>query len=173
VNPQGSWVGRYVNRESVIAQGISAEGLVTDLITGNAAVRTAVFRELGGFDETIRVAGGEDTDFGYRLRSAGHRIVYAPAARVHHESRVDLFGYLRMIFRHGRGRRRLGERFPSYRLRLPYLRLFWLSWPLRSWMPKDYRRYRSAAVSAPEALAYVLLRYLENLARVAGYIRGA
>jgi GT2 family glycosyltransferase len=173
INVDESWVGRYINREAVIDHVVSRDGSVAQLITGNAGIRAGVFRELGGFDEMISVAGGEDTEFSLRLRAAGHNIVYAPEARVHHQSRVDVSGYLRMIFRHGRGRRRLGERFPSYRLRYPHLRLLWLAWPLRSWMVKDFRRYRSTDASAVEALGYVLLRYLENLARVAGYIRGA
>jgi hypothetical protein len=87
-------------------------------------------------------------------------------------SQVALAGYLRMIFRHGRGRRRLGERFPAYRLKFPYLRLLWLAWPIRTWMLRDYLRYRRAGVRAIEAERYVFLRYLENLARVVGYIRG-
>jgi GT2 family glycosyltransferase len=172
INPNEGWVGRYINLEAVIDHVVSRDGTVAELITGNAGVRAEVFRELGGFDEMIRVAGGEDTEFSLRLWAAGHHIVYAPEARVRHQSRVGLSGYLRMIFRHGRGRRRLCERFPVYRLRFPGLRLVWLAWPLRSWMPKDYLRYRSAAVPANEAFRYVLLRYLENLVRVAGYIRG-
>jgi GT2 family glycosyltransferase len=172
VNREDDWVGRYINRESVIAHVVSKDGSVTELVTANLGVRAHVFREMGGFDEVIRVAGGEDTEFSLRLRAAGHQIVYAPEARVLHESRVGLYGYLRMIFRHGRGRKRLGERFPSYRLRFPHLRLLWLMWPLRLWMLEDFLRYRSAAIPATEALRYILLRYLQNLARVAGYIRG-
>ena len=172
VNAEGSWIGRYVNRESVIDHVAAADGSVAELITGNAAVRTPVFRALGGFDEAIRVAGGEDTEFSVRLRAAGHVIARAVEARVFHESRIGLADYLRMIFRHGRGRRRLGERFPAYRLRFPLLRLLWVVWPLRAWMAADYRRYRRAGVGRREAAGYVLVRYLENPVRLAGYIRG-
>jgi GT2 family glycosyltransferase len=172
INREDDWVGRYIKQESVIGHVLSEDGSVTEFITANVGVRAHVFREMGGFDEAIRVAGGEDTEFSLRLRAAGHQIVYAPDARVLHESRVGLSSYLRMIFRHGRGRRRLGERFPAYRLRFPHLRLLWLAWPLRPWVLKDFLRYRSAAIPATDALRYVLLRYLQNLARVAGYIRG-
>lgn len=172
VNREVEWVGRYINREGVIAHVVSAEGWVEGLITGNCGISASLFRELGGFDETIRVAGGEDTDLGLRLRARGHRIALAADARVHHESHVGLGNYLRMIFRHGRGRRRLGERFPAYRLAVPYLRLVWLAWPLRTWMARDFTRYRRAGVAAPEAARYIGLRYLENLVRVAGYLRG-
>jgi GT2 family glycosyltransferase len=172
VNRETSWVGRYVNRESIIDHHFDLEGRVAEMVTGNAGVRADVFRELGGFDETIRVAGGEDTEFGLRLRQGGRRIVHAPLARIHHPAPASLGEYLRMIFRHGQGRRRLGERFPDYRIRFPYLRILWLLWPLRAWMVRDYRRYRNASVDAAEARRYVFLRYLENPARVAGYIRG-
>ena len=172
VNREESWIGRYVNRESVIDHVPAADGSVAELITGNAAVRAGIFHELGGFDEAIRVAGGEDTEFSLRLRAAGHRIARAPAARVFHESRIGVSDYLRMIFRHGRGRRRLGERFPAYRLRFPFLRLLWVTWPLRAWMAADYRRYRRGGVPRAEAAGYVLVRYLENPVRLAGYLRG-
>jgi len=172
INPQGSWVGRYINRENVIAHVVSPEGFVMELVTGNAGIRASVFEQLGGFDEAIRVAGGEDTEFGLRLRASGRKIAYAPDARVHHDSTVDLRGYLRMIYRHGRGRRRLGERFPEFRMSLPLLRMGWLAWPLRSWMVRDFARYRRGGISPGESLSYLLLRYLENIARLAGYIRG-
>ena len=173
INREETWVGRYINREHVIDHVLSADGTVQQLITANAGVGADIFTRLGGFDEAIRVAGGEDTEFSLRLRAAGLRIVSAPAARVHHHSPVDLGGYLRMIHRHGRGRRRLGERFPAHRVSLPALRLAWLTWPFRSWILRDYRRYRRAAMPAREALRYVLLRYLENITRMAGYLRGS
>jgi GT2 family glycosyltransferase len=173
INAEKTWVGRYVNCERVIDHVVSPHGVVEELITSNAGVRADVFRQLGGFDEAIRVAGGEDTEFSLRLRATGLQIAAAPDARVHHESRVDLRGYLRMIYRHGRGRRRLGARFPVYRLCVPRLRLAWLTWPIRLWVVRDYLRYRHTSVPRGEALRYVSLRYLENIVRMAGYIRGS
>lgn len=173
INREEGWVGRYVNRESVIHQVLASDGSVAELITGNAAVLSSVFEQVGGFDEAIRVAGGEDTEFSFRLRAAGHRIVSAPGARVRHLSApTDVWGYLRMIFRHGRGRRRLATRFPAYGFRFAAVRLLWLAWPVRGWMLRDYRRYRAGGVGQAEACRYVVLRYLENITRVAGYLRG-
>jgi GT2 family glycosyltransferase len=173
VNRDDTWVGRYINREHVIDHVALPGGTVKELITCNAGVRADIFSGLGGFDEAIRVAGGEDTEFSLRLHAAGLRIVSAPAARVHHDAQADLSGYLSMIYRHGRGRRRLGQRFPAYSLDVPYLRLIWLTWPFRSWIRRDYLRYRHEAVPTSEAIRYVILRYLENIVRVAGYIRGS
>jgi len=48
------------------------------------AVRTRVFRELGGFDENIAGATIEDADFSERLWAGGGRILIAPGIRVFH-----------------------------------------------------------------------------------------
>ena len=48
------------------------------------AVRTRVFRELGGFDENIAGATIEDADFSERLWARGGRILIAPSIRVFH-----------------------------------------------------------------------------------------
>ena len=48
------------------------------------AVRTAAFREIGGFDERFEVGGYEDDDLCLRLRDAGGRLVIAHESFVHH-----------------------------------------------------------------------------------------
>ncbi len=48
-----------------------------------AAYRTAVYRQLGGFDESY-FAYSEDVDLGFRLRLAGGQALLLPQARVHH-----------------------------------------------------------------------------------------
>lgn len=47
-------------------------------------VRTALWRELGGFDERFAPAYYEDTDLCFALRARGHRVVCAPASSVIH-----------------------------------------------------------------------------------------
>ena len=45
-----------------------------------------LFRELGGFDAESFAIAYNDVDYCYRLRAAGHRVVYCPTAElVHHE----------------------------------------------------------------------------------------
>ncbi len=51
---------------------------------GAAALRTEVARDLGGFAERFFLYY-EDTDLSWRLRLAGHRIDYQPAAIVRHQ----------------------------------------------------------------------------------------
>ncbi len=55
----------------------------------NLAVRREVFNRLGGFDEDFLEAGGEDMEFGFRLRSrCAGRLRYVPEALVLHPVRV-------------------------------------------------------------------------------------
>src|ERR1700730_807922 len=50
------------------------------------AIRTDLWRQLGGFDERFAPAYYEDTDLAFRIRQTGFRTVYQPASVViHHE----------------------------------------------------------------------------------------
>jgi GT2 family glycosyltransferase len=59
----------------------------TDYCSGAAfAVPAAVWRQLGGFDARYAPAYCEDSDFAFRARAAGLRVVYQPFSEViHHE----------------------------------------------------------------------------------------
>lgn len=60
------------------------------------AVKSDVFRELGGFDENIAGATIEDADFAERLWAGGGKIVIAPEIEIFHlreYSSVELFRY--------------------------------------------------------------------------------
>ena len=60
---------------------------------GNLLIRREVYRELGGFEPAF-FAYLEDVDLGWRLWSAGHRVLAAPGAVAHHRSMAtsDLLG---------------------------------------------------------------------------------
>jgi glycosyltransferase involved in cell wall biosynthesis len=51
--------------------------------TGNMLLRRSVFDQVGQFDESL-TRGGEDTEFGVRLRRAGIEAWFTPKAIVHH-----------------------------------------------------------------------------------------
>lgn len=70
--------GRADGRERAPERGrvFSASG-------GASLYRTALFDEIGLFDETF-FAYFEDIDIGFRARLAGHEIVYEPTAVAHH-----------------------------------------------------------------------------------------
>ena len=54
--------------------------------TGNLSVELEDVRRVGGFDESFREYGCENTDLGYRLQTdCGTRVVYAKSVRAEHE----------------------------------------------------------------------------------------
>jgi GT2 family glycosyltransferase len=75
----------------------------TDFANGAfLATPRRLFVEHGGFDETFKPAYHEDTDYSFRLRSAGFRIVYDPAIRVvhlAHGSKTSIFAPFRQLAR--------------------------------------------------------------------------
>jgi GT2 family glycosyltransferase len=60
------------------------------LFTGNASVKTALLRRVGGFDESFKLAAYEDTDLGVRLEGHGMRLAYDARAVVDHRHPMDL-----------------------------------------------------------------------------------
>ncbi|GCE09007.1 glycosyltransferase family 2 protein [Dictyobacter aurantiacus] len=62
------------------------------LCSASLGVRRQVYKEVGGFNETLRVC--EDIDFCYRLVQHGYHTVYQPAIKVKHNHRRDSFKVL-------------------------------------------------------------------------------
>ena len=99
---------------------------------GAAAYRTAVFREVGGFDETF-FAYWEDVDLALRLRLAGHRCVRASTARALHkhgqtlgaaspaQRRLEAFGRGYVLARYRVGRHGIATRAKIAALDWPVL----------------------------------------------------
>src|SRR5262249_41654120 len=71
------------------------------------AVRAAVIRELGGFDEALGAGtatdGGEDLDAFVRVLLGGHALAYEPAAIVWHSHRSDLAALRKQMWGYGTG----------------------------------------------------------------------
>lgn len=70
---------------------------------------TGASRKIGGFDDSFPSAGGEDLDFGIRLRAIG-RISWSPNALVRHRFADDLAEFDARFVRYGVGMRRLSEK---------------------------------------------------------------
>ncbi|MBI5650597.1 MAG: glycosyltransferase [Chloroflexi bacterium] len=67
--------------------------------TSIAAMRRAIFSQLGGFDENYAGASiAEDTEFGQRAWSAGHTIILDPAVAAVHHKQYTLAEVLRTDF---------------------------------------------------------------------------
>lgn len=80
-----------------------------NLTTCNCAIRMAVFKDLGGFDEGL-MSGGEDTEFGVRMRDSGKKLVYHGTASVVHGARSTMSEFVRWFYRRGRAKRQFVKR---------------------------------------------------------------
>lgn len=78
----------------------------------NLAVTRAAFVEIGGFDPMFRTAG-DDVDFCWRLREAGHRLGFAPGAFVWHWRRPSVRAFLRQQRGYGAAERLLIAKHPG------------------------------------------------------------
>lgn len=56
--------------------------------TACALTRRSVFDAVGGFDADAFFLYGDDVDYSWRVRLAGSKVVYEPAARVFHDKRL-------------------------------------------------------------------------------------
>lgn len=77
----------------------------------NLAVRREAFFTIGGFDPQF-VTAGDDVDFCWRLRDAGYRLGFSPAAFVWHYRRPSLRGYLRQQLGYGKAEALLIRKHP-------------------------------------------------------------
>lgn len=144
-------------------------------LTANVAYRRELLEEVGGFDESYLVAGGEDYDLAYRILERGYRIPFAEKAIVYHPVYVESFrqyarrrnawwGSVRLsrkhpkVFRQHIGRGCLGN-ILFYTTIYPGHQLFsWRGWLLRH--PRDLVFLMPRLAYHIYYGAYVLLRTL-------------
>jgi len=71
------------------------------------AFTAAFLRSVGGFDPALGVAsfahGGEDLAVFFQVVTHGHKLVYEPAALLHHSHRRDYMGVRKQIYHYGIG----------------------------------------------------------------------
>ena len=85
-------------------------GVLPRPVGANCGVRTAVWRELGGFDEAY-MRGGDETEFFWRLQLASYSLCYVPDAVIHYRVRGDNRGTARQFYWFGKQRVRLYRQF--------------------------------------------------------------
>jgi GT2 family glycosyltransferase len=87
--------------------------------SNNLALPSGLFRELGGFSTTFRLAAGEDRELCARVLDRRLPLEYVPDAVVHHAHALDVRSFWRQHFNYGRGAfafrqlRRSGGHAPS------------------------------------------------------------
>jgi peptidoglycan/xylan/chitin deacetylase (PgdA/CDA1 family)/GT2 family glycosyltransferase len=107
----GTWARERADR---LSRG--TEVPLADLLTGQVSVSRTIFDELGGFDHQLTrdgLFGGEDIDFGYRVRKAGLRIVFNPRAVSHQFYDVDPAEFLKRSYEAGRSEQELALKHPE------------------------------------------------------------
>ena len=77
----------------------------------NLGCSSSVYRQLGGFNETLRF--GEDIDFSLRLIEGGYSTALIPKAFVYHKRRVDFWKFFKQVHNSGIARIHLETRHPG------------------------------------------------------------
>jgi glycosyltransferase involved in cell wall biosynthesis len=124
------------------------------LPSNNFAAPAVRFREIGGFDESFRVAGGEDRDFCRRWIARGYEIAHCADARVSHHHAMSFGQFLRQHYNYGRGALRLRRVEPTATKPLAFL-----------------VRLLSAALER-RSMTLAFLLCCSQLATAAGFARG-
>ncbi|MEJ3652903.1 glycosyltransferase [Actinomycetes bacterium KLBMP 9759] len=115
------------------------------------AYPTALVRELGGWDEEL--VANEDYEFDYRLRLAGHRLLFDPAIVITWHSRQTLGDLYRQYRRYGHGKVAVAMMHPkSMRPRHVLVPAF-VGYLGLAALVATRRPGRAAAMVAPYALA--------------------
>ncbi|MCD6400085.1 glycosyltransferase [candidate division WOR-3 bacterium] len=92
----------YLSADAPVLHPRLPRRYVPHLSTSNLALWRAVSDEIGWFDESLATC--EDRDFCRRAVARGYRVLYEPAARVHHRPPIAALGdYWRRMVRYGRG----------------------------------------------------------------------
>ncbi|WP_419935040.1 glycosyltransferase [Candidatus Palauibacter sp.] len=80
------WLERHMARTADLT---SAHEDLFRAVTGhNLGIGKAFYREVGGFDESFRRCGGEDTEFGYRVQTRGGLLAPVREAFAWHQGRL-------------------------------------------------------------------------------------
>lgn len=111
---RGHVVADFMHAEHLVTHKVQ-DGQVRWLVTACLAVRRTALEQVGGFDEQLTTAGGEDVDLSLRLKEAGFRLGVAREAVAFHDHRASLRLLVRTYYRHGTGQRRLTARHPERR----------------------------------------------------------
>jgi GT2 family glycosyltransferase len=152
----------YFTRPTV--QGVGEDSTGRPFFTSNnLAVSAALFRRVGGFNESFPLAAGEDREFCDRWQECGYGLLSAPDANIRHLHALSFATFWRQHVNYGRGafqlrRARTGRGAPPLGLEplAFYGRL--LTFPLRKgWSTRALLLIALLAVSqAANTLGFVL-----------------
>jgi mycofactocin system glycosyltransferase len=158
--PGSGSLAAYEQRHSPLDLGPEparvASGTRVSYVPAAALVcRVDVLREIGGFDESMRV--GEDVDLVWRIVGAGHRARYEPASVVHHRPRRALSDMVRQRVGYGCSAAPLAAKHPGA---LAPVRMS--GWTAGVWALAALRR-PWLALGVAAGTAYALTRKLRDV----------
>lgn len=106
------WLSKYYESQEILiplkTYNERGDFVPQYLITANSLVWREAFIESKGFNEDIKIAGGEDVDLGLRLSQIGN-LSYAFDSIALHNFNDGLIGFYRRFMRYGYGNRIIEE----------------------------------------------------------------
>lgn len=164
VRHRDSLISRYIDDRGGVKHSVE-NGVVEYLVTANALFRRELLLEVGGFDERLRWASGEDVELCQRLRERGFCFLTAEDAVVRHKHRDTLRGIFKMYRLHGRGAYALAQigrtGFRKRRLRGLAKKL----WELPSYLARR-------DLTLADRLGFCFIRLIHIVADQIGYASG-
>ena len=137
--------------------------------SNNFAVAADLFWQVGGFEESMPLAAGEDRELCDRWLDHSYEMVYLPRAIVFHEHYLHLFSFWWQHFNYGRGAwlyrwRRSQRKQEAVHLESPDFYLKLISYPLT--MARDIRAYILTGMlcftQAANATGFLYERFLKR-----------
>lgn len=111
---QTSLVARFTQLELADKYDTMArQARIAFIDTYSAGFRRDLFLANGGFDQSLTYSLLEDQDFSFRLAAQGHKMVFAPDARVYHRHLTSPVGYYRRKVVIGRSKVTILRRHPE------------------------------------------------------------
>ncbi len=146
------------HRKFASLQGEGHRFTYRDLLSGNLSMGASLFNDVGGFDEGIRNAGGEDYELGARLIQHGVSFRFIPAAVAYHyeHETMNLSRMLKRARQEGVADVHIGRNHSMLRPTLELARYAEIS----SWRGKMVCSSVFNQRAAVDTLAGVLFRFL-------------
>lgn len=99
--------------EEIVQRHLKMPKYVNYLGSFNVSYRRSVLEEVEGFNETYRIASGEDNDLAYSIIKRGYKLAFTNLAQVAHYHPDNLRQYLRQQFWHGYWRIQIYRNHPD------------------------------------------------------------
>lgn len=110
-NP-GSLLASCIHQE-IMLRHKNMPRFVNYLGSFNVSYRKTMLEEIGGFDESYKMACEEDNDLSYRIIKKNYKLIFLKEAKVNHRYPENILKYLKQQFYHGLWRMKIYRRHPD------------------------------------------------------------